>query len=220
VATEVEMSIYKPGVYGIRHIATGKIYVGSCTYIIKKRWISHRSHLNKGTHHNRHLQNAWIRYGEEAFEWVVLENCGSMDCIIREQYWIDITKSANKKYGYNICKLARSCLGVKHSNETKKRISSARKGNKNWLGRKHSDQSKSKMSTSKKGKVLTDEHKLKISLNNGSYKPEHRDRFRTNNPMKNPTTVSKMIDIRIRNRETLLYNMAGNVAPEARRIEL
>ena len=37
-----------------------------------KRWTYHRNRLDRRTHNNRHLQNAWLKYGAAAFEWTVI----------------------------------------------------------------------------------------------------------------------------------------------------
>jgi hypothetical protein len=55
--------------------------------------------------------------------------------------------------------------GFKHSEETKLKISEAKKGNKNLLGYKHTDATKLKISLGNKGKIVTEETKKKLSLN-------------------------------------------------------
>ena len=65
-------------IYGIRHIASGRIYVGSAVRT-NARWRHHRSQLQRGTHHSRYLQAAWNKYGAEAFEFVVLEKKKSQE---------------------------------------------------------------------------------------------------------------------------------------------
>ena len=44
-------------IYGIRHIASGRTYVGSAVRT-NARWRHHRSQLQRGTHHSRYLQAA------------------------------------------------------------------------------------------------------------------------------------------------------------------
>jgi hypothetical protein len=51
----------------------------------------------------------------------------------------------------------------KHSEETKKKLSKAREGNKNRLGKEHSIESKRLMSEAKKGKPRSAEARKKIS---------------------------------------------------------
>lgn len=60
-------------IYGIRNRATGRIYIGqtNCTDI---RWRSHKNKLRRGAHSNSALQWDWVFYGEETFDFVVLED--------------------------------------------------------------------------------------------------------------------------------------------------
>ena len=60
------------GVYQIRCIPTGKIYVGSAVNL-SKRQRDHVNSLRQGDHENVYLQRAWDKYGEENFEFTVLE---------------------------------------------------------------------------------------------------------------------------------------------------
>lgn len=58
------------GVYQILCLPTGKVYVGSAVDLYG-RWRDHRRYLRQGIHHNKYLQAAWDKYGEESFEfWV------------------------------------------------------------------------------------------------------------------------------------------------------
>jgi hypothetical protein len=56
----------KSGIYRIRHIESGKGYIGSAL-ILRVRWNGHISTLRKQTHRNSYLQNAFNKYGEKAF---------------------------------------------------------------------------------------------------------------------------------------------------------
>ena len=60
------------GIYLITHISTGRPYVGLTGQKegFEKRWNGHRKVLRRGEH-NPHLQNAWNKYGEEAFSFTV-----------------------------------------------------------------------------------------------------------------------------------------------------
>ena len=85
----------------------------------------------------------------------------------REQYWLDEYNCV--KTGYNICPVAGSCLGIKRSAEVKKRmsqsklghtlsqesrdkISEAKKGNSFKKGKRHTQESKEKSSKAHLGK--------------------------------------------------------------------
>ena len=80
---------------------TGKIYVGSAIDI-RERWAHHAHSLRRGDHHNRHLQNAWDKYGEINFEFSVLEFVNESDLLCVEQKWIWETGCADRSIGFNI----------------------------------------------------------------------------------------------------------------------
>lgn len=85
----------------ILNTANGKRYVGSSVQT-KRRWISHKTQLRRQVHGNPHLQSAWNKYGESAFVFSILEEVqNESDLVMREQYWMDATKSRNPTYGYN-----------------------------------------------------------------------------------------------------------------------
>ncbi len=65
------------GVYGIVHIPTHRLYVGS-SVDIHKRLKEHKADLTSNKHHCAYLQNAWNKYGEFEFEFKiggVAEDC-------------------------------------------------------------------------------------------------------------------------------------------------
>lgn len=111
------------GVYVIRNLVNGKVYVGSTCSTFQSRWADHRKSLRGKFHANRHLQRAWDKYGEAAFEFSVLEECPvEKDRLLAlEQYYIDLLKASNRLYGYNICPTAGSVLGLIRSDETKEK---------------------------------------------------------------------------------------------------
>ncbi|MBT9788673.1 hypothetical protein GPK90_04850 [Clostridium sp. MCC344] len=62
------------GVYQIKNVANGKIYIGSSKDIFT-RWKQHKAKLNKNAHVNEHLQKAWNKYGENNFIFSIVELC-------------------------------------------------------------------------------------------------------------------------------------------------
>lgn len=108
------------GIYRIRHV-DGKVYVGSSVNVAR-RWIQHRSDLENRRHRCPELQAAWIKHGASAFTFEVLELVpGRSDLVPREQAWIDDLDAVNT--GYNVCPVAGSNSGRKHSAETLRRLS-------------------------------------------------------------------------------------------------
>jgi group I intron endonuclease len=105
------------GIYKIENILNGKKYIGSATDL-RARQILHWRQLEKEIHHSRRLQRAWNKYGPDNFQFHIILICDKQNLICYEQLIIDLYLSANKKYGYNICPIAGSALGIKRSEET------------------------------------------------------------------------------------------------------
>lgn len=102
------------GIYKIENLKNGKIYIGQ-SYNISYRWIHHKSDLRGGIHHNKHLQNAWNKYGEDNFSFEILEECERELLNSREQYWINYYDSFNN--GYNFDNGGNGVYGYKHTEE-------------------------------------------------------------------------------------------------------
>ena len=115
------------GVYAVRNLSNGKMYVGS-SYDIEKRFVEHFGALRRGDHRCSGLQNAWNKYGQDYFVAEVLEFCETEDLEVREQFWLDSTKAADSRFGYNSRTIAFSNIGTKRSQETKDKIGAAHKG--------------------------------------------------------------------------------------------
>ena len=168
----------------------------------------------------------------------------------REKYWIEFYKSNQEEFGYNLTsggagthshiisnevreKIRQAKLGNTiwldrhHTEESKKKISEARKGKDNHqLGRKRSEESKQKMRLAKLGKKLSEEHKKNIGIASGLRKhteetkkkiglsqkgrivtEEERlkrigNKSRTGKPH-SPETIQKMKDVWLRRKQQL-----------------
>jgi group I intron endonuclease len=102
-------------IYLIECVPTGKCYIGSASFIIQ-RFSRHKTMLRLGTHWNVLMQNAWNKYGEEAFRFIELECVlRQSDLVVEEQRWLDELQPV-----FNIAKKAGNALGVKHSLESRK----------------------------------------------------------------------------------------------------
>ncbi len=176
-------------IYAIRNKTNGRSYVGSAVNLCR-RWKYHKNRLRCQKHHSAHLQSAWNLYGEEAFEWVMLENLtarcagkSKSEIVLilyeREEVW---EKKLQSESGcYNVRAIAASNLGVKysdeakrkmgawqvgkkHSEETRAKISAARKGQPSPnKGKTFSAEIRKRMSEGGRGKILSLEHRAKIS---------------------------------------------------------
>ena len=114
------------GIYRIRNIVNGKIYIGS-TVDFRRRFRLHKFHLDRGTHHSPGLQRAWKTYGAEAFAFEVLEIIPEpKELISVEQRYLD-QLCPFQQAGYNVSPRADSCLGVKRPQEERAKRSADRK---------------------------------------------------------------------------------------------
>jgi group I intron endonuclease len=159
----------KSGIYKIQSKThPDRIYIGSAVYIYQ-RWSVHRSDLNKNKHHSVKLQNHYNKYGLSDLVFSVVERCPKGILIDREQHYLDELDPF-----FNICKVAGSSLGLKHSKETKQKISELQKGKKLSAehrrsiseanqGKRLSKETKRKISEGHKGKKLSTETRRKIS---------------------------------------------------------
>jgi len=142
------------GIYKIQSLKKSKrCYIGSAMNI-DKRWKEHLYSLRKNKHHSKKLQNHYNKYDESDLLFSVIIGCEKDELVMKEQFFIDVYNPY-----FNICQKARSCIGVKLSEETKLKISIAN------TGKKRSSEVKLKMSLARKGHKLgpkTEEHIRKI----------------------------------------------------------
>ena len=116
----------KQGVYAIRNMANGKMYIGSTINPFYKRWQCHKKRLKKGVHHSAHLQASWNKYGESNFSFEIVEITAPELCREREGFYITLYKTTNPKYGYNTATVTEEGV-TEVSNETKTKLSTATK---------------------------------------------------------------------------------------------
>lgn len=167
------------GIYKIVNVLNNHVYVGSATNLTWRR-TSHLSCLRKGKHGNPHLQNAYNLYGENSFSFSVIEYCEKEELIEREQFHIDSSRNQGLIL-YNVCPMAGSSLGRKHSEETRKKISAIVKGRIAWNKGEHgvySEETIARMSKSlmgrkawNKDKAMSEETKKKLSVLNMGHIP-------------------------------------------------
>lgn len=151
-------------IYQITNLINNKIYIGSTWKELRHRKSEHLAYLRKGNHYNTYLQNAWNKYGECNFQFLVIEEHVFSDTQDREHinnYWLEreIYWITELKPQYNICKeISRGKLGRSKSQEEKDKIVKTRRENgdyersneykdkisKSLLGNKHSKETKEK----------------------------------------------------------------------------
>lgn len=169
------------GIYKIVNLVNNKIYVGSSSDL-KRRKYDHFYDLKNNKHKNNYLQNSFNKYKEKNFMFIVLEYIDNIEnkeefkqlILDRENYWIKELNACDNNFGYNMCKIADSCLGRECSDSTRKKLEIKNKGQVPWIkGKGHSDCTREKLRKSKLGELNpmygkhhSKEHRMKISISN------------------------------------------------------
>jgi len=206
------------GVYKTKNRRNGKIYIGSSVNT-KRRWRNHRYALRNGQHHNPHLQRAWDKYGEDVFEFTVVEVIEDPDLrLAAEQKWLG--EHFTQKACYNIVlvasapmqgrvvseetrrKISEANCGYQHTEEAKRKISAAQVGHKRFPNGR-SEETKRKISRANmgntawnKGKPWTESTKRKISQSlmgrkNGPHSEETKRKIGQANKGRKPWSTGK-----------------------------
>lgn len=150
-------------VYEITNNVNGKKYVGK-----RVGFTDVKTYMGSGTA----LKQAQKKYGIENFTKRIICEYATRELLNEaEKYFIAVYRHF---YGpdmmYNITDGGEGGCGH-HSEEAKKKMSVAKKGEKNpmygkesWFkGKRHTDEAKKKMSDANKGQSLSEEHKAKLS---------------------------------------------------------
>ena len=86
-------------VYCIKNDINDKVYIGKTVYTINQRF---KRHLQDARNHkcNSKLHRAILKYGEEHFYPIMIEECSDEEAFEKEKYYIQLYDSV--KNGYNI----------------------------------------------------------------------------------------------------------------------
>jgi group I intron endonuclease len=173
-------------IYKIINLVNDKFYVGSTTNK-KVRFREHRKQLRGNRHHCKHLQAAWNKYGEEKFDFRVVEEVPvEQELWVAEDRWL--REHHGKPYCYNSGAAAvapwRGVYGAAHPNfgvvatpkqkaqisKTLKEFYAADYFNHPRVGKAHTEETKEKIRQAKLanpqtpwlGRERSDETKAKI----------------------------------------------------------
>ena len=90
------------GIYQLINKANNKVFINSTTNIqtAKENLINK---LKNNEHKNQRLQDAWNKYGENFFEFSIIEKVPDIDTLSeRKKHWINEFRSNEIEYGYNL----------------------------------------------------------------------------------------------------------------------
>ncbi len=210
-----DYSKYKfSGIYFIKNLVNGKLYVGS-SLNITKRLYQYDYLLRHNKCHSPKLQASYNKHGREAFEYGVIQECPEADLKETERYWIDHHNSVNN--GYN-CSNDTNCStrGLKHSEETRLKMSKAQKILTACPKRKQkSSEILTKYNKSLKGIPKSEEHKYKIGASNKGKVRDECVVLEMKNRKHTQLTLDKMRDHKLKN--PVRYWLGKELSPETRK---
>ena len=163
--------------FGIIYRATspsGKVYVGKTIKTIDNRRIQHCSNAYNTKHsaYNTKFYRAIRKYGSKSFVWGVVEN-NIVEEFLGYAERLEIKRLDSYKSGYNSTLGGEGCLGLKHSDAVKKKIS------------KSSSERNSGSGNPRYGKEVSRETRLKISkANKGKVSPIKGKKFNRHEKIK------------------------------------
>jgi group I intron endonuclease len=142
------------GIYYIINSFNGKFYIGQAQNFAE-RFSNHRIALRKGNHENRHLQNAFNKYGEVYFTFHIVMRVKEEFLDRYEQWQLDQHWETGRLY--NLSPTAGSNRGYEWTDEQRETLSQAMKG------LKRSEEHCQRISETLKGRKYSEEHCQNIS---------------------------------------------------------
>lgn len=149
------------GIYSIKNIINGKIYIGQ-SVDIKSRIRNHKWALRHNRHENDHLQKSFNKYGESGFIFDMICECEEQELDNMERFYIKLYNCIDPNFGYN--SETGGNLNKHWSEELHTKMSEKRRGeNSGMWGKKHTEETKAIMREKALGRQMSDEAKEKSS---------------------------------------------------------
>jgi len=152
------------GVYCWVNVENGKVYIGSTTDVIRRKY-HHTRLLKVQKHPNVHLQAAWLRYGANAFEFELLEQVDDLVWLrAREQAWITRLQACDREFGYNVTSDAWAPVTSPETIAKMKKAWIARKARGDYYKFTTADTVKGKAASGKKNKARWQDPKIRAEM--------------------------------------------------------
>lgn len=162
------------GVYKIKNTVNNLFYLGS-THCFRKRWMKHLLLLRRNKHYNGKLQQDFNHFGENCFEFEILERTCIDNLLEREKYYLH---KYNTNEMYNIyLDPVKTTLGKKLICKSKRILSGPLNG---MYGKKHTKETVELLKALIADRPVTEEFRKKMSEvtkgeKNGMYGRKHTD---------------------------------------------
>lgn len=138
----------------IFNLKNGKIYIGKSNS--KGRWKTHLNTARSGPKVYKAsyslIHKAIRKYGEDNFEFRIIQYINDADAAAAERYWISFYKTNvgkfGNEFGYNLTEGGEGWLGQRHTEETKLKLRELH------LGLKASEETKMRMRISHDGMAI------------------------------------------------------------------
>lgn len=117
----------RPCIYKIQNQINNKVYIGSAIGHYRRKG-QHYYLLRNNKHFNKYLQDSWNKYGESNFIFEIIEFTQAEKLKKKEEYYIKIYNSNDRKNGFNFRINCNTNLGIKRSLESRLKQSHSKKG--------------------------------------------------------------------------------------------
>ena len=171
-------------VYKITNQVNGKIYIGQTIRTLKER---RQQHIRDAFTCNSQcaIHYAMRKYGEGSFIFETLCSCVSKADMDQKEMEMIRKLNSKRPAGYNLTDGGEGCLGLRHTKESKAKLSAANKGRKMTaaeIERRKKSHAHTKMTEEHKARLIaisrarriTEEHKIKLSRMGTKHTPETR----------------------------------------------
>ncbi len=207
------------GIYSIKNIVNGKQYIGKSKNI-QKRLKQHIYYYKKNSKdENRHLKNAFNKYGLINFECLILETLNKDEQLLKQKEleYIISFNTLDRKLGYNLrLDTATSCIVSEETKELHRKNSKG--ANNPNFGNKWSDEQKAHLSKLRKSKflsgeyIISQEQKDKISKSSSLLWKDEDKKRKMALKLSEKKTKFKIAQCKIKTNEILhIYNSVKEV---------